>query len=474
MSSQSEMNLSCSICYDIFRDPIMLSCSHSFCKDCLQMWWKEKPVRKCPLCKNLHLSDDPPCNLVLKNLCEAFLLERDQKASLESEAHCSLHSEKLKLFCLDHQLPVCLVCRDSKIHNKHKFRTIEEAAEDHRKVLQVLLKPLKEKLKHFKIVKGDFDQTREHIKIQALHTERKIKEKFAKMHQFLQEEEKERITALRAEEEQKSQMIKEKTEALSRKIAALLDTIRATEENLRAEDVSFLQNIKPAVNRVQQCTLLEELHVVSGALIDVAQHLGNLTFNIWKNMKEMVSCIPVILDPNTAHQQLILSEDLTSVSLGERQQLPNNPERFDHHPIVLGSEGFDSGTHSWDVEVRKDGIRCLGVLIESVKRKEQLQTGFWEICLQDGQCTAAAPPLPDKPLSVKKLQRVKVQLDCDRGKLSFFDLDTSTHIHTFKLSFTEKLFPYVGTHNKVPMKILPVTVRVEQHTPSLSTGFWFS
>lgn len=114
------------------------------------------------------------------------------------------------------------------------------------------------------------------------------------------------------------------------------------------------------------------------------------------------------------------------------------------------------------------------MLIESVKRKEQLQTGFWEICLQDGQYTAAAPPLPDKLLSVKKLQRVKVQLDCDRGKLSFFDLDTSTHIHTFKLSFTEKLFPYIGTHNKVPMKILPVTVRVEQHTPSLSTGFWFS
>uniref|UniRef100_A0A3P9DUH3 RING-type domain-containing protein n=1 Tax=Maylandia zebra TaxID=106582 RepID=A0A3P9DUH3_9CICH len=50
MSSQSEMNLSCSICYDIFRDPIMLSCSHSFCKDCLQMWWKEKPVRKCRIC----------------------------------------------------------------------------------------------------------------------------------------------------------------------------------------------------------------------------------------------------------------------------------------------------------------------------------------------------------------------------------------------------------------------------------------
>ena len=110
-SSLLEEELSCPVCTDIFRDPVVLSCSHSFCKACLQQYWGQKGSQECPLCRRRSSKTHPPISLSLRNTCEAFLKE-NQGAKAGSEVLCSRHSEKLKLFCLEDQIPVCVICQN--------------------------------------------------------------------------------------------------------------------------------------------------------------------------------------------------------------------------------------------------------------------------------------------------------------------------------------------------------------------------
>ncbi|XP_030648356.1 zinc-binding protein A33 isoform X2 [Chanos chanos] len=467
-SSVSEEDYFCPVCCEIFRDPVVLSCSHSVCKDCLHKFWEQKHSTECPVCRRRSSKLEPPANLALRNLCESFLQEKSQRTSAGSEEFCSLHSEKLKLFCLDDKQPVCLVCRDSKKHTNHKFRPANEAAGDRREELKTALKPLQEKLKIFKKVKLSWDQTAEYIRSQAKHTERHIKEEFEKLHQFLRDEEAARIAALREEEEQKSQMMKEKIEEMSTEIKHLSDKIRAIEEEIKSEDISFLKNFEATKNRAQ-CTL-QDPEMVSGALIHVAKHLGNLKFRVWEKMQEIVQYTPVILDPNTAEPRLILSEDLTSVRFSdERQQLPDNPERFDTCAFVLGSEGFNSGTQCWDVDVENNTEWSVGVATESDHRmQEGVFDGIWRLWCWNGKYRSCSPGQSGTRIRFnKKLQRIRVQLDWDRGKVSFSDPLTNTHIHTFTHTFTERMFPFLcNVCNLSPLRILPVQccVRVEEHS----------
>ncbi|XP_056119683.1 uncharacterized protein LOC130097032 [Rhinichthys klamathensis goyatoka] len=89
--------------------------------------------------------------MALNNLCESFLKERDKSRSSGSEEICSLHSEKLKLFCLEDNQPVCVVCRDSQKHANHTFRPISEIGPSYKEEL----KSLKEKPKNKENIKGE-------------------------------------------------------------------------------------------------------------------------------------------------------------------------------------------------------------------------------------------------------------------------------------------------------------------------------
>ncbi|KAJ8371069.1 hypothetical protein SKAU_G00110970 [Synaphobranchus kaupii] len=485
-----EEELSCPVCTEVFRDPVLLSCSHSFCKACLQQYWEQKESRDCPVCRRESSQDSPPLNLSLRNTCEAFLKERSQRAKAGSEVLCSLHNEKLKLFCLVDQIPVCFVCQTSIKHENHKLRPVQEAAEEYKEKLRAALAPLQEKLKAFNAVKLSCDQTAEHIKSQAQHTERQIKMEFEKLQQFLKDEEAARIAAVREEEQEKSEKMKVKIKKMTCEISALSKQIRAIEQELRAEDISFLQSYKDTQNKAQ-CTLADP-EKVSGALIDVAKHLGNLKYRVWEKMLGTVQYTPVTLDPNTAHPDLSLSEDLTSVrSSGVRQQVPDNTERFVESLWVRGSEGFSSGSHCWNVEVVEDGdwvsqaqhterqikmefeklqqflkgeeaARIASLREEeeekSEKMKDKIEKMTWEISTLSKQIRAIEQELSAEDVSfLQSYKDTQNRAQCtlaDPKKVSGELIDVAKHLGNLKYRVWEKM---LGTVQYTPVTLDPNT-----------------
>ncbi|XP_067431984.1 nuclear factor 7, ovary-like [Thunnus thynnus] len=444
--------LSCHLCSETFRDPVSLTCNHSFCSSCLQKFWEQAENRNCPICKRKYSKDGPGVNFTLKELADSFAgrqkpeSSETEKREKEVEVVCSKHQEEPKLFCEDEQRAVCPAC-DVSLHHGHKVVPVEQAVSDLKDQLKSDLKSLQDKRDKYKQVEKTYNEMVEHSKNQLLSTEKQIRAEFNKLHQFLKEEEESRLAALKVEQEQKGETISTEMKRIQEQISSLSDSISAVEEDLQKHNVSFLSSYKPTQTRARAQCSLSDLQLVSGALIDVAKHLGNLSFRICEKMKEKVHFSPVILDPNTANPRLCLSDDLTSVRRGDtKQQLPDNPERHTNYATVLGSEGLSSGKHSWEVEVGDYPSWYVGLATESANRKGDCpatpECGIWCLEYRRGNYTDGL----GKNVTVKKnLQRIRVKLDYDKGKVSFYDPEDMTHIYTYRDAFTEKLFPYFST-----------------------------
>lgn len=181
---------------------------------------------------------------------------------------------------------------------------------------------------------------------QAHYTESVIRREFEKIHQFLWDEEAARVSALREEEKQRVHAVVMKMPQINRDISVLSDKITATEEEIETNNVSFLQvksyilrqqifllkywykhkvdhllfwilepwrhcekvhislfvcvfvslcdfETKPKAKLTPECSSRTEceqkdpeINYVS--LIDMAKHLGNLKFRVWKKMLSII------------------------------------------------------------------------------------------------------------------------------------------------------------------------------------------
>lgn len=170
------------------------------------------------------------------------------------------------------------------------------------------------------------------------------------------------------------------------------------------------------------------------------------------------------LDPNTAHPCLILSDDLTSLHYTKQtSSCPDNPERFHLSAEVVGMTALGSGSHHWVVETGNNQDWLLGVASLSVSRNAETcarpENGFWTLCLREGEFRAMTSP-PTPLAMTGSPGQIKVQLDYNKGMLSFFDHADNTLIYAFTHTFTEPLLPYFYTQSSHPLRIMPEKVLI--------------
>ncbi|XP_053235396.1 E3 ubiquitin-protein ligase TRIM7-like [Podarcis raffonei] len=459
----------CSICLEYFQDPVIIpECGHNFCRSCLiQCWGKSEGEASCPQCRKTVEQGSIRRNLQLANFVEITqkfsLLGRKKEAKGKGRV-CEKHQEPLKLFCKEDEAPICLVCDRAKEHKSHEAVPIEEASLEYKDQISSCLDNMRKERKKILVFKADAEKESQDLLKQMQAEREKMVAEFRRLHQFLEEQEK-RILAQMAEVEKEIAAKREERLArLSRELSSLDSLIREMEEKLQEPASELLQDIRSFLQRSQAKENLEDPPVAIPPVLkwriwdfcDINPFLEG----VMKKLRDTVEYglqlrkENVTLDPDTANPRLILSEDRKSVRWGEvYQDLPDNPERFDMHGYVLGCEGFTSGRHFWEVTVgreerRNEGEWAVGVARESVKRKGKFiaspKEGIWRIGKWGDQYRVSTCDGPPVSILGGEPKRIRVALNCEGGRVSFYDADTAALLHSFSAaSFSgETLQPF--------------------------------
>ncbi|NWV21342.1 TRI35 protein, partial [Origma solitaria] len=275
--------LLCPICYCPFREAVTLSCGHNFCKVCVSRAWENRR-HACPLCKENSSLEDLRVNHTLNNLVELILKEEERREG-RSSARCSIHGDDPKFFCLEDKELACFACQNSKQHEGHHMRPVEDAAADFRAKLANMESSLRDKVKDFGTVRRSYESIARHNKAELVRLERQVRWEFEKLHKFLRDEEQALLAQLREEARRKQDLIQGKMEQLAEESRALLHEAQQLQADLKQDDYTFLMVIPTPI----ACTVEEPEAVPLGMLLDVAKYLGSLQYNVWKKMLDTIT-----------------------------------------------------------------------------------------------------------------------------------------------------------------------------------------
>ncbi|XP_034542059.1 E3 ubiquitin-protein ligase TRIM21-like [Notolabrus celidotus] len=455
----------CSICLDVFTDPVSTPCGHNFCKSCIINHWDVKVPHDCPNCNEVFKTrPELKVNTFISEMAAQFRQEassrRPERVSKPAEVPCD-------------------VCTGTKL------KALKEGYEGKKAELGKTEAEIQQMIQKRRLKLEEFKQS---VELSKKNADREMAEG-VQVFSALMETVERRLNNLtdtikekqRETEEQAEGFIKE----LQQEISELEKRSSEVKKLSRSEDhLHLLQNIT-ALNAAPPTKNWTGVRVhppsYEGTVVRAVKQLEE---TLSEQMKKLFEAelkrvqqyeVDLTLDPDTAHPNLILSDDGKQVHCGDvRKNLPDNPERFGKYAMVLSKQSFSSGRFYFEVQVEGKTKWDLGVARESINRKGQItlnpEDGFWTICLRNENEYTALDDLSVDLSLQSDPEKVGVFVDYEEGLVSFYDVDAAALIYSFTgCSFTEKLYPYFspcpndGGKNSAPLIISPVNQTEESN-----------
>ncbi|XP_072890688.1 nuclear factor 7, brain-like [Hemitrygon akajei] len=439
----------CPICLDFFTDPVILECGHYFCRSCITRCWEREERNSCPECREEFADRTLRASRALANLSEKARKLNLNPKQKEKKLHCEKHEEELKLFCETDETLICLICATAREHKSHNFMPVNEAVEIYKGRVKSSLDSLAKKKSDFEEMEQQQKEKISGVREQSHSLQSQITTHFAELRRVLTEKEQRVLRDLREEEERILNPMEKNLREIQENLNSIQEKISKLQEQMdQQENITFL--MEEARWKRRSSDDAQTLSVTDGALLAGKFYHPYLFDTALGEAFHGIKQVSVTLDVETVSPWLEVSEDRKSVRCTRTQRdLPDTGKRFTYWPCVLGSEGFTSGRHYWEVEVTGNRRWDLGVAAGSVKRKGWVglspETGIWVIRRLEDEMNVFTSPvsrLPARPIP----RRVGVYLSYESGTISFYNAETKSHLHTFTGNkFTETLYPYFWT-----------------------------
>uniref|UniRef100_A0A4W3JRM9 Uncharacterized protein n=1 Tax=Callorhinchus milii TaxID=7868 RepID=A0A4W3JRM9_CALMI len=432
--------ITCSICLQLFIYPVTLNCLHSFCLRCVQDHLKHKLSSDnytCPEChtefvdkprlfKNAELATKveqmskcqerrPVCDYCFEEdvpavmgciQCETFfcvthLRPHSEKATLKDHALMDPSETTSLRKCVDHKETLKLYCKEDRAC----ICTLCSIIGQHKKHTILTFEEAKSEVQvSVRICFLNFCKAVQHYK---------------EMKSLIEDDEQQTLLFIEAERQAATMYIEVQTKEWVEELDDLTRTI---------------QQINTILNQSDSFRFLKVTYATT-----------------------------VTLDPVTANENLILSEDRTIVRYtDEIQKSPYSPKRFDDTLYVLGSEGFTFGIHYWELVVKSKSDWEVGAAYTSMPRKGKSWLGrndvSWSLECSGDQYTTWHNNISQKVNIKGKLERVGVYLNYTGGGLVFYDAEKLLPLVSFYHKFTEALYPILNPCNSKGGNFAPLAI----------------